>query len=194
MRSKKSFWKKQSSGWKNRFWPIFLVLPAMLLKTQLFEKDLICPSFFVLCSIKNLTKQFITHHIVFWHFLCIIKLHFVKTYKADGDFSKRTLFRMILAGFLSYCRVSRHQEANPLAQKKDSNKCCASYKINSAKTEWMLKTKTFKKKSHFSSEKNTFTIFLVIPTFADVHNNFITVHKVFKQIWCKWKGHFSKTW
>ena len=57
----------------------------MLLKTQLFEKDLFWPSFFVLCSIKNLSEQFITAPVVSWLFFCNLKLHFVRTYEADGD-------------------------------------------------------------------------------------------------------------
>ena len=52
----------------------------------------------------------------------------------------------------------------------------------------------FRKKSYFSSKKkNTFKISLVISSFADVHGKFITPHKVFKQIWCEWRGQFSKT-
>ena len=86
MRSKEIFWKKPPFGWKKRFWPVFLVLPVMLLKTQLFEKELFWPPFFVRRSIKNLSEQFITAHIVSWHFFRIIKLHFVRTYEADGEF------------------------------------------------------------------------------------------------------------
>ena len=82
---KELFGKEPSSGWKNQFCPIFLVLSVMLLKTKLFEKELFWPPFFVLCSYKNLCEQFITAHIVSWHFFCIIKLHFVRTYEADGD-------------------------------------------------------------------------------------------------------------
>ena len=63
--------KKPSSGWKNRFWTIFLVLPVMLLKTQLFEKELFWPSFLVLCSNKNLCEQFITAHGASWHFFAL---------------------------------------------------------------------------------------------------------------------------
>ena len=40
------FWKKSSSGWKNQFRPIFLVIPVMLLKTKFFEKERFWPSFF----------------------------------------------------------------------------------------------------------------------------------------------------
>ena len=40
---------------------------------------------FVLWSIKNLSEQFITAHNVSWHFFCIIKLRFDRTYEADGD-------------------------------------------------------------------------------------------------------------
>ena len=47
-------WKKTSSRWKNQFLPIFLVLPVMLLKTKLFEKELIWLSSLVLCSIRNI--------------------------------------------------------------------------------------------------------------------------------------------
>ena len=89
MRSKENFLKKPSSGWKKRFWPVFLVLPVMLLKTKLFEKELFWPSFFVLCSIKNLCEQFITAHNVSWHSFCIIKLHFVRTYGTHGEFFKK---------------------------------------------------------------------------------------------------------
>ena len=56
------------------------------------------------------------------------------------------------------------------------------------------KQKFSKKKLLFHWKKNTYTIFLVIPSFADVRDNFITLHKVFKQNWCKWKGKFSKIW
>ena len=77
--------KKPSSGWKKRFWPVFLVLPVMLLKTQFFKKEIFGPSFFVLCSIKNLSEQFINAHIVSWHFFCLIKLRFDRTYEAVGD-------------------------------------------------------------------------------------------------------------
>ena len=71
MMSMETFWEKPSSGWKNRCWPIFLVIPVMLLKTQLFEKELFWPSFFVLCSIKNLSEQFITAPVVSWLFCAI---------------------------------------------------------------------------------------------------------------------------
>ena len=43
--------------------------------------------------------------------------------------------------------------------KKDSNKCCASYKIISATTEWMLKTKIFEKKLTFPTKKNNSSFF-----------------------------------
>ena len=84
IRSTEGFWKKPSSGLKIRFWPIFLVLPVMLLKTQIFLKELFRLSFLVLCSIKNLSEQFITAHVVSWIF-CNIKLQFVRTYEAVGD-------------------------------------------------------------------------------------------------------------
>ena len=194
MRSKEIFWKKPPFGWKKRFWPVFLVLPVMLLKTQLFEKELFWPSFFVLCSIKNLSEQLITAHFVSWHFFCIIKLHSVRTYEADGEFSK------IILSFRWFWPVSsRNTEYRDIRKqthwpKKDSINFCASYKIISATTGWMLKRKIFKKMLPFQWKKNNFTFFLVIRNFADVHNNFIILHKVIKQIWCKWKGKFSKIW
>ena len=70
---------------KNVVLACFLVLPVMLLKTQFFKKEIFGPSFFVLCSIKNLSEQFITTHIVSWHFFCIIKLRFDRTYETVGD-------------------------------------------------------------------------------------------------------------
>ena len=156
---RKIFEKQPSSGWKNRFWPIFLVLPVMLLKTQLFEKEVFWPSFLFLCSAKNLTKQFISAHIVFWNFLCIIKLHFVRTYKADGDFSNRTLFfPMILANFLSYCWVSRHQEAIPLAQKKVKQILCKLQDLFC--TNWVkVENKIFRKKLPFQWKKRLLHFF-----------------------------------
>ena len=70
---RKIFERKPSSGWKkNGFGLLFLLLPVMLLKTQLFEKELFWPFFLVLCSIENLSELFITAHIVFWPFLCNI--------------------------------------------------------------------------------------------------------------------------
>ena len=82
---KGKFLKKTIFRLEKRFWPVFLVLPVMLLKTQFFEKEIIGPLFVVLCSFKNLSEQFIIAHIVFWHFFCIIKLRFDRTYEADGD-------------------------------------------------------------------------------------------------------------
>ena len=185
MMSEEIFWEKPSSGWKNRFWPIFLVLPVMLLKTQLFEEELFWPSFFVLCSIKNLSEQFITAPVVSWFFFCNLKLHFVRTYEKDGVlFKKNATFPMILTCFLSYHWISRHQEAVPLAQKRVKHFLCKLQDFFC--NNWVnVENKSFQKKSYLYSEKNTFTIFLVLPSFADVHNNFITLHKVFKQIWCK---------
>ena len=185
MRSKEFYWKKPRSGWKNRFWPSFLVLPVMLLKTQIFQKKPFWPSFFVLCSIKNLSEQFITTHIVSWHFFCIIKLHSVRTYEADGEFSK-----IILSSRWFWPIFSRNTEYRDIRKqthwpKKDSINFCASYKINSATTESLLKTERLKRSYLSTEKKSTSTFFLVIPRFADVHNNFITLHKVFKQNWCK---------
>ena len=60
--------------------------------------------------------------------------------------------------------------------KKDSNEYCGSYKIISATTEWKLKTTVFEKNT-FPVKKNTYSFFLLIPRFADVHNKFITLHK-----------------
>ena len=149
MMSKETFREKPSSGWKNRFWPIFLVLPVMLLKTQLIEKELFWPSFLVLCSIKNLSEQFITAHNVFWHFLCILKLHFVRTCKVDGDFSKNTIiFRWFWPVF---SRIAEYRDIRKQFHwpKKDSNNYCASYKIISVPIEWTLKTKVFEIKLPF---------------------------------------------
>ena len=92
MRSKETFWKKPSSGWKKRFWPVFLVLPVMTMKKQLFEKELCRPSFLVLCSVKNLSEHFITTHIISWRFFRIIKLQIVRTYEAEGGFSKKKCY------------------------------------------------------------------------------------------------------
>ena len=125
MRSNEVFWRNSSSWWKRRFWPIFLVLPVMLLKTQLIEKELFRPSFLVQCSIKNLSEHFKTTHTVSWHFFCIIKLHFVWTYEADGEFLwKNAAFPTILTCFFSYYWVSQHQEAIPLAQKRFKRVLC----------------------------------------------------------------------
>ena len=160
MRSKEKILnKKPSSGRRNRFWTIFLVLPVMLLKTQLFEKELFRPFFLVLCSIKNLSEQFITAHIVSWHFLCIIKLHFVRTHKADGDFSERMLFSRWF-----WLVFSRHSEYRDIRKqfhwpKKESNKYCESYKIISAPTQWKLKTKLFEKKLPFKWKKTLLHFF-----------------------------------
>ena len=153
MRSKEIFWKKPSSGWKNGFWPIFLVLPVMLLKSQFFRKEIFGPSFLVLCSIKNLSEQFITARIVSWLFLCNIKLHFVRTYEADGDFCKKLLpswwFWPVFSRITEY-RDIKKQFHWP---KEDSNYYCASYKIISATTEWMLKTEVFKEMLPFQWKK-----------------------------------------
>ena len=152
------FEKKTSSGWKNRFWPIFLVSPVMLLKTQLFEKELFWHSFLVLCGFKNLSEQFITGLIFSWIFLYFIKLHFVRTYKADGDFSRKMLYSRWF--WPVFFRISEYRDIRKQFHwpKKDSNKCSASYKIISGKTEWMLKTIIFEKKILFQW-KNTFTYF-----------------------------------
>ena len=73
MSSKEDFWKETIFRVeKNGFGLLFLLLPVMLLKTQLFEKELFWPFFLVLCSIENLSELFITAHIVFWPFLCNI--------------------------------------------------------------------------------------------------------------------------
>ena len=185
MRSREIFWKRPFSCWMNRFWPVFLVLPVMLLKTQLFEKELFSLSFSVLCSIKNLSEQLTTTHIISWHFLCIIKIHFLRTYEADGDFCKKTLSSRWFWPVFS--RITEYRDIKKQLHwaKEDSNNYCASYKIISATTECMLKTKVFEIMLPFRWKKNNFTFFFVIPSFADVHNNFITHHKVFKQIWCK---------
>ena len=122
---RKFFGETHLSGGKDGFGLLFLVLPVMLLKTQLFEKELFRPSFLVLCSIKNLSEHFITTHIVSWHFFCIIELHFVRTYEADGEFLwKNATFPIILTCFLSYYWVSQHQEAIPLAQKRFKRVLC----------------------------------------------------------------------
>ena len=156
LRSKEIFWKKPRSGWKNRFWPSFLVLPVMLLQTQIIEKELFRPFSIVLCSIKNLSELFITTHIVSWHFFCIIKLHFVRTYEADCDFFKKILpsrwFWPVFSRITEY-RDIRKQFRWP---KKDSKKYCAGYKIFSATTEWMLKLKVFEKKLPFQWKKHLF--------------------------------------
>ena len=153
------FLKKPSSGWKKRFWPVFLVLPVMLLKTQLFEKEPFCPSFLVLCSNKNLSEQFIPTHIVSRHFFCIIKLHSVRTNEADGD-----LFKKMLSSRWFWLVFSRGTEYRDVKKqfhwpKNDSINYCASYKIISATTGWMLKTKNSKKKLPFQWKRNTFTFF-----------------------------------
>ena len=131
----------------------------MLLKTKLFEKELFWPSFFVLCSFKNICEQFIIAHIVSWHFFCIIKLHFVRTYEADGDFSKKMLpsrwFWPVFSRITEY-RDIRKQFHWP---KEYSNSYFASYKIISATTEWIWIQK-FSKKSYFSSEKKRLLHFL----------------------------------
>ena len=125
----------------------------MLLKTQLFEKELFSPSFSVLCSIKNLSEQLTTAHITCWHFLCIIKLHFVRTYEADGKFLwKNAIFLMILTCFFSYYWVSRHQDAIPLVQKRFKQVLCKlqDHFCNNCVN---VENKNFRKKSYFSSEK-----------------------------------------
>ena len=63
---RKFFGKNHLPGGKDGFGLLFLVLPVMLLKTQVFEKELFWPSFLVLCSIKNLSEQFITANISFF--------------------------------------------------------------------------------------------------------------------------------
>ena len=186
MRSKENFLKKPSSGWKKRFWPVFLVLPVMLLKTKLFEKELFWPSFFVLCSIKNLCEQFITAHIVSWHFFCIIKLHFVRTYEADGDFLYKKCylpddFDMFSFVLLSIA-TSRSSSIGPKKIQTTIVKVTRSF-LQQLSECW--KQKISKKILPFQWKKNSFTFFLVIPSFADVHNIFIKLHKVFKQFWCK---------
>ena len=157
----------------------------MTMKKQLFEKELCRPSFLVLCSVKNFSEHFITTHIYYWNFFRIIKLQIVRTYEAEGSFSKKMLssrwFWPVFSRNTEY-RDIRKQFRWP---KKGSNKYCASYKILSATTERMLKTKVFEKKLLFQWKKNTYSFFLVIPSFADVQNNFITLHKVLKQIWNK---------
>ena len=131
----------------------------MLLKTQLFVKELFWPSFLVLCSTKNLSEQFITTHIVFWLFFCNIKLQFVRTYEADGDFFKKfAIFPITLACFLSYCWVSWHQEANPSAQKWIEQLLCKlqdQFCTNCLKVE----NKNFWKKVTFQVKKKHFYIF-----------------------------------
>ena len=84
---------------------------------------------------------------------------------------------MTLTCFLSYYWVSRHQEANQVAQKRFKQVLC---KLRDQFcNNWVnFENKNFRKESYFSSEKNTFTVFLVIPSFADVHKNFITLHKL----------------
>ena len=191
---KGNFLKKTIFRLEKRFWPVFLVLPVMLLKTQLFEKELFRPSFLVLRSIKKFSEQFITTHFVSWHFFCIIMLLFVRTYEADGVFFKKnSTFPMILTSFLSHFWVLRHQEAIPSAQKRFKQVLCKLQ--DHFCNNWVnVENKTFRKKVTFPVKKITSTFFLVIPSFADVHNNFMTLHKVFKQIWCKWICQLSKTW
>ena len=159
MRSREKFWRRPFSGWMNRFWPIFLVLPVMLLKTQRFEKELFPPSFLVLCSIKNLSEQFITTHIVSWRFFCIIKLHFSRTYEADGKFFwKNAIFLMILTCFLSYYWVTRHQEAIPLAQKRFKQVLCKLQ--DHFCNNWLnAENKNFRKIVTFPVKKKQFYIF-----------------------------------
>ena len=148
------FEKKPASGWKNRFWPIFLVLPVMLLKTQLFEKELFWSVILVLCGFQNLSEQFITGLIFSWIFLYITNLHFVRTYEADGDFSRKMLpsrwFWPVFSRITEY-RDIRKQFHWP---KEDSNNYCASYKIISATTERMFKTKIFGKMLPFQLKKH----------------------------------------
>ena len=159
MRSKETFWKRPSSGWKKRFWPVFLVLPVMLLKTQVFEKELFWPSFFVRCSIENLSEQIITAHIVFWHYFCIIKLQFVRTCEADGEFLWKTaIFPMILTCFFSYYWVSRHQESNPLAQKRFKQVLCK-LQDQFCNNCVIVENRTFRKEVTFPLKKNTSTFF-----------------------------------
>ena len=83
---------------KNGFRLFFLVLIEMLLKTQFFEKEFffqwktfsgLLILFFGVIKIKNLSKQFITAHIVSRLFLCNIELHFFITCENDGIFSKK---------------------------------------------------------------------------------------------------------
>ena len=153
------FFEKTVFRLETRFWPVFLVLTVMLLKTQLFEKELFCPSFLVLCSIKNLSEQFIPTHIVSRHFFCIIKLHFVRTNEADGEFFKKNaILPMILTCFLSWYWVSRHQEAISLAQKRFNQILCR-LQDHFWTTGWMLKTKKFEKNVTFPVKKKHFYIF-----------------------------------
>ena len=186
MRSRKFSWKKPSCAWKNQFCPIFLVLPVMLLKTKLFEKELFCASFFVLCSIKNLCEQFITAHIVSWHFFCIIKLHFVRTYEADEDFLYKQCYLPDDFDLFSFVLVSIATSGSSSIGPKEiqTNVMQVTRSILQQLSEcWK---QNVSKKSYLSSEKETLLhFFLVIPSFADVHNSFITLQKVFKQIWCK---------
>ena len=157
---KGNFLKKTIFRLEKRFWPVFLVLPVMLLKTQLFEKELFRPSFLVLGSIKKFSEQFITTHFVSWHFFCIIMLLFVRTYEADGVFFKKILpsrwFWPVFSHISEYCDIRKQFHR----LKKDSNKFCASYKIIFATTEWMLKTKLFEKKLPFQWKKSLLHFFL----------------------------------
>ena len=149
-------------------------------------KKLFRPFFLVLCIIKNLSEQFLTAHIVsFLFFLCIKKLHFVRTHKVDGDISKRTLFfRWFWPVFSrnSEYRDSRKQFHWPKKRVKQRL-----WKVQDHFcTNWVkVENKIIRTKVTFQVKKNTFTFFLVIPSFADVHNNFITLHTLFNQNCCK---------
>ena len=185
MRSKETFWKKPSSGWKKRFWPVFLVLPVMLLKAQVFEKELFCPSVFVRCSIKNLNEQLITAHNNSWHFFCILKLHSVRTYEADGDFSKKMLsFRWFWPVF---SRITEYRDIRKQFHwpKKKIKQVLCKLRDQFCNNCVIVENRTFRKEVTFPLKKKHIYIFFVIPRFADVHKNFITLHKVFKQNWCK---------
>ena len=155
----------------------------MLLKTQLFEKELFRPSFLVLCSIKKFSEQFITTPFVSWHFFCLIMLLFVRTYEADGVFFKKfylpddfDLFSLI---FLSIATSGR----NTIGPKKVQTNIVQVTRSFLQQLSECWK-RNFSKKSYLPGEKKTYTFFLVIPSFADVHNIFITLHEVFKQNWC----------
>ena len=92
-RSNEFFWKKHSPGWKKLFLACFPGITCEAVENTIFWKRASFAIFycFVLCSIKNLSEQLTTAHITSWHFLCIIKLHFVRTYEAVGDFCNKTL-------------------------------------------------------------------------------------------------------